>query len=275
VSHLPENTAVRTVNGGDPGPLILPSEVSMNPLIGITPSTSPDDASRGYTDRYLLSRSYVDSVRRAGGIPVILPTDSDDAIATLERLDGLLLSGGSDVDPARYGEATVHPATYGIDHDRDAFEIAAFRAATERDLPTLCICRGIQVMAVAMGGTLIQDIPSELPGSQEHQQNNLDKKRGDVTHSVRIDPGNPLFDSIGQETIAVNTYHHQAVSDPGSVLKVIATSEDGVVEGLWHPGMTYGIGVQWHPEGLSAHMPEHAAIFEGFVESIRSNVRVS
>ncbi len=247
----------------------------MNPLIGITPSTSPDDSGRGLTDRYLLSRSYVDSVRSAGGIPVILPTDSDDALAMLERLDGLLLSGGSDVDPTRYGDTRVHETTYGIDPDRDAFELSAYRTAVDLDLPTLCICRGIQVMAVAMGGTLYQDIPSELPDSLEHQQYNQQKKRGDVSHEVRINEGNPLFDAVRQQTIEVNTFHHQAVKDPGIDLTVIAAADDGVIEGLWHPGMTYGVGVQWHPEGLSGHRPEHAAIFQGFVDAIRATVLIT
>ena len=247
----------------------------MNPLIGITPSVLPDDTGRGLKDRYALSRAYVDSVRAAGGVPVILPTDSADAIAMLDRLDGLLLSGGSDMDPALYGEEEVHEKTYGIDADRDAFEIAAFQVAADRDLPTLCICRGHQVMAVAMGGTLIQDIPSALPGALEHQQSNLDRKRGDVSHEVSLEPGNPLFEAIRQTTVAVNTFHHQAVKDAGSQLKVIALADDGIIEGLWHPGMTYGIGVQWHPEALSDHLVDQAAIFESFVDACRASMAVS
>jgi putative glutamine amidotransferase len=237
----------------------------MKPLIGITPSPSLDEMGHGTFYRYCLSRTYVDSVRAAGGTPVILPTDRADLRDTLARLDGLLLSGGGDIDPAVYGDADVHEQTYGIDDERDDFETAAFRQAVADDIPTLCICRGIQVMAVAQGGTIFQDIPSQLPDAIEHRQHNLGKMRDDVGHDVTIEPGNPLRTVVGDATLAVNSFHHQSVRHPGEDLVVVATAPDGVIEGLWHPGMRFGLGVQWHPEMLAGHEPLHAALFSAFV----------
>jgi len=237
----------------------------MKPLIGISPSPSTDEMGHGTFYRYCLSRTYVDSVRAAGGVPVILPTDTQELGDILPRLNGLLLSGGGDLDPALFGDTEVHPKTYGIDEDRDGFEIEAFRYAAVHDLPTLCICRGIQVMAVAQGGTLYQDIDTQVIGAIEHRQHNVGKMRDDVGHDVTISAGNPLAEIVGAPTAAVNSFHHQAVKAPGIDLVVIATASDGVIEALWHPGMRFGIGVQWHPEMLSHLHREHAAIFAAFV----------
>ena len=241
----------------------------MKPLIGITPSPSNDTMGHGTFYRYCLSRTYVDSVRSAGGMPVILPTDATDLDELLPRLDGLLLSGGGDLDPALFGDPDVHETTYGIDAERDAFELRAFGEAVDRDLATLCICRGIQAMAVAMGGTLHQDISTTFPHSIEHRQSKLGKMRDDVGHEVSLVEGNPLSDRVRAERFAVNSFHHQAVKDPGKSLVVIATADDGIIEGLWHPGMRFGIGVQWHPEMLANSRAQHAAIFDGFVEAAR------
>lgn len=237
----------------------------MKPLIGITPSPSVDTMSHGSFYRYCLSRTYVDSVRAAGGTPVILPTDSADLWDTLSRLDGLLISGGGDLDPATYRDPEVHEKTYGIDDERDSFEIQAFRHARDHDLPTLCICRGIQVMAVAQGGTLVQDIPSQLTSSIEHRQHDIGKMRNDVSHQVTIFDDNPLRDIVGESAFDVNSFHHQSVKDPGQDLQVIAVADDGVIEALWHPVMRFGFGVQWHPEMLANRFPQHAALFNAFV----------
>ncbi|MDQ3658033.1 MAG: gamma-glutamyl-gamma-aminobutyrate hydrolase family protein [Chloroflexota bacterium] len=237
----------------------------MKPLIGITPSPSTDTMGHGAFHRYCLARTYVDSVRAAGGIPVILPTDRTDLTETLSRLDGLLLSGGGDLDPATYGDADVHEKTYGIDDERDSFETLAFSHALDHDLPTLCICRGIQVMAVAQGGSLVQDIPSQVTNALEHRQHNIGKMRNDVSHTVTIAANNPLRDIVGESTFEVNSFHHQSVKDPGQDLEIIAEAEDGVIEALWHPAMCFGLGVQWHPEILASHHSRHAALFAAFV----------
>jgi putative glutamine amidotransferase len=217
--------------------------------------------------RYCLARTYVDSIRAAGGTPVILPTDRADLFDTLPRLDGLLLSGGGDLDPVTYGDVDVHERTYGIDDERDTFETLAFRHAVEEDMPTLCICRGIQVMAVAQGGTLVQDIPTMIDGAIEHRQHNAGKTRDEVSHAVSVADNTPLHDIVGRATFDVNSFHHQSVRKPGRDLQVIATAGDGVIEALWHPGMRFGLGVQWHPEMLASHFPQHAALFAAFVEA--------
>lgn len=237
----------------------------MKPLIGITPSPTSDKMEHGSFYRYALSRTYVDAIRAAGGVPVILPTDEQELDDILPRIQGLLISGGSDLDPELYGDEEVHETTYGIEPERDAFEIAAFRHAEANDLPTLCICRGIQVMAVAMGGTLIQDIDTAIPDSLEHSQQKDGLMRDAAAQTIVVAPGNPLAKALGSERITANSFHHQAVKEPGPILTVVATSEDGIIEGLWHPGMTFGIGVQWHPEMLADQFPEHASIFTQFV----------
>jgi len=237
----------------------------MKPLIGITPSPSTGTMGHGAFYRYCLSRTYVDSVRAAGGTPVILPTDRADLTETLFRLDGLLLSGGGDLDPATYGDAGVHEKTYGIDDERDTFETLAFRHALEHDLPTLCICRGIQVMAVAQGGSLVQDIPSQVTNAREHRQHNIGKMRDDVSHTVIVAENNPLREIVGESIFEVNSFHHQSVKDPGQYLEIAARADDGVIEALWHPAMRFGLGVQWHPEMLASFLPRHAALFAAFV----------
>lgn len=240
----------------------------MKPLIGITPSPSIDDAAHGTFYRYALARTYVDAVRAAGGIPIVIPESETELPNLLERLDGLLLSGGGDIDPALFGDPEVHPKTYGIDDERDAFEIGAWRYAAEHDVPTLCICRGIQVMSVAQGGSLIQHIPDSVSNALNHRQNELGKTRDDLSHDVAIADGDhPLRHIANQDRLAVNSFHHQAVLIPGGDLRIVATAEDGVTEGLWHPGMRFGLGVQWHPEMLAAAHPVHAALFEALVDA--------
>lgn len=238
----------------------------MMPLIGITPSISHDTMPHGTFYRYALSRAYTDAIHAAGGIPVVLPESETHIDVLLDRLDGLVLSGGGDIDPALFNDSTVHPRTYGISDERDAFEVAAFRAAVAKDLPTLCICRGIQIMSVAQGGTLHQHIPANVPGELGHRQHEHGKSRDDVGHHVHLTEGAHLLRSIlGKNDIEVNSFHHQAVAIPGDMLEVVATSSDAVIEALWHPGMRFGLGVQWHPELLASAHPDHAALFSALV----------
>lgn len=240
----------------------------MKPLIGITATPNVDEAPHGTFYRYALSRTYVDAVSAAGGIPVALPESETDLRSLFQRLDGLLLSGGGDIDPTLYGDSHVHSRTYGIDHERDAFEIAAWQYAATHDVPTLCICRGIQVMSVAQGGSLVQHIPDSWPGATTHRQHEIGKTRDDVGHEVTIAGGNNLLRRIvNRDRLEVNSFHHQAVRLPGDGLEVVATAEDGVIEALWHPGMRFGLGVQWHPEMLAARHPKHAALFEALVDA--------
>ena len=185
----------------------------MKPVIGITPSVQIDELAHGTFRRYVLSAPYVRAVEKAGGLPLTLPPQEDVA-SLLDIVDGVLLSGGPDVDPARYGDNTVHDQTYGVDAERDQFEIDLFAAAVRRDIPVLGICRGIQVINVALGGTLLQDVPSDHPGAREvgHRQHERGLESSEIGHEVSVCAADllPIFAS---KRPGVNSFHHQAIRD--------------------------------------------------------------
>jgi putative glutamine amidotransferase len=225
------------------------------PTIGIT--TGVDD--KGF---FTLRPEYVPAVEKAGGVPVLLaPARPDEVPALLERLDGLLMSGGSDIDPSLYGEA-AHPTSRWV-RERDDFEIALARAAVARDLPLLAICRGQQVLNVALGGTLVQDIPSQLPSAGPHYPKDVDRWR--AAHDVEIAPGTRLRELVGRDVLAVNSFHHQAVRDLGRGLRLAARGRDGVVEGIESPDHRFVVGVQWHPEAMWNREPDHQEVFRGLI----------
>ncbi|MFQ5785268.1 MAG: gamma-glutamyl-gamma-aminobutyrate hydrolase family protein [Alphaproteobacteria bacterium] len=219
------------------------------PVIGLTlDAESPGGYSK--LPWYALRENYFVAVRRAGGLPVALPHETADAGAYLDRIDGLVVTGGAfDVDPALFGATTRH-ATVATKDQRTAFELAATRLAVERDLPVLGICGGQQLLNVALGGTLIQHIPDEIEGALSHEQPN---PRTEPGHTVRIEPGTRLRDIVGVDELAVNSAHHQAVCDLAPGLVVDAVAPDGVIEGIEDPARRFLVGVQWHPEyGISA-----------------------
>jgi putative glutamine amidotransferase len=222
----------------------------MKPRIGITPCSRVDD--------------YLESVKRAGGEPVVLDAAADPAGA-LDRVDGLLLTGGLDVDPVLYGE-TPH-ATTAVDAARDLFEIPLSRDAIARDLPVFAICRGVQVLNVAAGGTLIQDIPSTVTTSLSHS---IDIPKDHPAHEVRVTPGTRLAASLGasmpQDTCAVNSRHHQAVGRVAPAFVVSASSADGVIEAIERPASAFCLGVQWHPENFW-RTGEFGGLFGAFVKA--------
>jgi putative glutamine amidotransferase len=239
------------------------------PLIGITPTPTTLTFDHGTFYRYCLSDTYVRSVWQAGGNPMILPWISDRPADLLDAVDGLVLSGGGDIDPSLF-EQERHAMTYGIDDARDAFEIALMREAVERDVPTLAICRGIQVMNVALGGTLHQHVP-ELSGDLEHRQNKAGFSQDVPSHRVALEnTPNPISDLLGKDELMVNSFHHQSISEVAASLMLAGRSEDGVIEAVYHPGMRFAIGVQWHPEMLAANHPDHARLFEALVEVART-----
>jgi putative glutamine amidotransferase len=205
---------------------------------------------------------YVESVKRAGGEPLVLDP-SDDPARVLDRVDAVLLTGGLDVDPALYGEAP-HPTTE-TDAGRDRFEIPLSRAAVARDVPLFAICRGVQVLNVAAGGTLIQDIPSAVATGLSHA---IDVPKDHIAHPVRVTPGTRLAASLGAstplDTCAVNSRHHQAVGRVAPSFVVSAVSEDGVVEAIERPSSAFCVGVQWHPENFW-RTGEFAGLFGDFV----------
>jgi len=198
--------------------------------------------------RTRLNVAYTASARAAGLRPYILPVlGTADAAAMLDGMDGLLLTGGEDVAPARYGERP-HPTVSDVHTGRDEFELALVRAARARALPTFAICRGVQVANVALGGTLVQDIPSQLPDALAHESG---QGRSDRTHSVRLLPHSRLASACGGTEIRVNSMHHQSVARVAPGLVATAHAPDGVIEGVeWSDDDWWMLGVQWHPEEL-------------------------
>ena len=213
---------------------------------------------------YALRRNYFSALVEAGALPVALPHHPELAADYLERLDGLLVTGGAfDVDPRLWGDEPVHPKAT-LKPGRTQFELAATREALRRDLPVLGICGGQQLLAVAFGGTLIQHIPDAVPGALPHEQPN---PRTEPGHEVAIAGGTLLARITGRARMAVNSAHHQAVLNPGAGAVVNALAPDGVVEGIEHPGFRFALGVQWHPE--YAVDPADPLIFRAFVEACR------
>lgn len=210
---------------------------------------------------------YADAVYAAGGDPVVIA--AGDPLP--EPYDGLLLAGGADVHPRYYGQTISAPVaeTLTVDDDRDALEVPLARAALDHDLPMLCICRGIQLLNVAAGGTLWQDLSLAKVDPAVHNQDGR-METWEIAHEASVDARSRLADVVGAGSIGVNTFHHQAVADPAPGFNVTARAPDGTIEGLESPSNRFVVGVQWHPERMVAHHPRHRALFERFVTSTRS-----
>jgi putative glutamine amidotransferase len=231
----------------------------VKPTIGIT--TSIDEKGR-----FTLRPEYARAIEKAGGLPLLLPpSDPMDVASFLDRVDGLLLSGGSDIDPAIFGE-TPHDTSEWV-RERDDFELALTSEALRWDMPVLAICRGQQVLNVAQGGTLVQDIPSQLPDAGPHYPK--DVPRWQTAHEVEVLPGTQLQGILGCAALAVNSFHHQAVRELGRDLRLSARGRDGVVEGIESTRHRFAIGVQWHPEAMWNREPDHQELFRAFVEACR------
>jgi putative glutamine amidotransferase len=214
------------------------------PIIGLTLDA---EAPGGYSKLpwYALRENYFAAVTRAGGLPVALPHEPEQAEAYLDRIDGLLVTGGAfDVDPALFGDTSRH-ATVKTKDKRTAFELAVTRGALVRDMALLGICGGQQLMHVALGGRLIQHIPDEVPAALAHEQPNPRDQPG---HSITITPGTLLHAIVGRDTLEVNSAHHQAARDTPAGVAINARAPDGVIEGIEALGKRFCLGVQWHPE---------------------------
>jgi putative glutamine amidotransferase len=216
------------------------------PLIGVTlDGEEPGGYSR--YPWYALRANYTEAIARAGGLPVALPHHPALAEAYLDRIDALVVTGGAfDVDPAMYGAAERH-ATVTLKQERTAAELALVRGALARDLPVLGICGGEQLLAVALGGTLLQHIPDSIAAALEHEQ---PTPRHLPSHSIAIMEGSKLHRIVGVTSMQVNSAHHQAVATPGPQAVVDATAPDGVIEGIESDQYRFCLGVQWHPEFL-------------------------
>jgi putative glutamine amidotransferase len=220
----------------------------MRPLIGICAALERARWGAWDLPAYLLARSYVDAVQRAGGAAMLLPVDPawiEDPDELLDRLDGLMLAGGADVGPDTYG-AEPDPATIGVVPERDAFELALTRRAFERDMPFLGICRGMQVMNVAAGGTLIQHLP-DSHGHEDHRRSLGSFENAD--HDVRLAEGSLAERAAGERVHGTKSHHHQGVDRIGAGLEVTGWSElDDLPEAIERPDARFALGVQWHPE---------------------------
>jgi putative glutamine amidotransferase len=238
------------------------------PLIGVSTSemraaarTHALDESEPPMRELALGLAYPRSLERTGAIPVVLPPmDLDHVEALLDRLGGLMISGGPDVHPSVYGEEP-HELLGPTEPDLDAFELELLRRADERGMPILGICRGEQLLNIARGGTLIQDVPEAVGDQIGHRQ----EQPGRIpTHAVVLESGTRLEGVMGRQQRDVNSFHHQAVCDLGRGLRAVAWAPDGVIEGIEAPDRDFVVGVQWHAESLSDR-EDQAGLFNAFV----------
>jgi len=233
------------------------------PVIGVTlDSEEPGGYSK--LPWYALRQNYCEAVVRAGGLPILLPHEPEQAEAYLERIDGLVVTGGAfDVDPALFGAATRH-ATVKLKTKRTAFEIEITKGALARNMPVLGICGGQQLLNVVLGGTLIQHIPDEVSEALSHEQPN---PRTEAGHRVNVAKGTLLHRICGVDELEVNSAHHQAVKSVGVGVVVDALAPDGVIEGIEDPRYRYCLGVQWHPEYSISQGDEK--IFDALIAATR------
>lgn len=240
----------------------------MKPLVAVTMGSSPGDAA-GRPPRATLNAAYLRAIGDAGGAPVLIAPgmDHETIEGLMSTVSGLVLTGGGDIDPARYGQP-AHPKAVGVSPERDEMEDVATLWALERDLPILAICRGLQFLNVALGGTLHQhlaDLPEVARGGINHAQTEAGFARYEATHNIEMKPGSCLAVLLGADRTKVNSMHHQAINQLGAGLVATAWSDDGCVEGAELPGRRFVAGVQWHPEEMATRDEPARRLFAGFV----------
>ena len=249
----------------------------VRPLIGVTTSEvrlaeSVEPTPQGEPPRreMALGLTYLRAIEAAGGLPVVMPPLHIEAVEPLlDRLAGICLSGGPDLDPAAYDERR-HPKLGPVEPELDFFELEVARRADARGIPILAICRGLQALNVARGGTLHQHLPDRPGTTLKHRQSAAGDR---VTHSVEISPGSLLHRVMRRRRARVNSFHHQAINRLGSGLRAVAWSTDGVIEGVEAPARPFVLGVQWHAETITAR-PENAALFSALVEASAASDRM-
>jgi putative glutamine amidotransferase len=234
------------------------------PLIGCTTYRKKIDQARPM-NVYGLMPSYTEAITKAGGIPLLIPLglDEEDLSTILGRIDGLLLPGGGDINPTLYDGAVDVPLG-GIDRERDRTELFMCQIAVDLGLPFLAICRGLQLINVALGGALIEDIASMKPGAIDHDLPDY-QPRNYLAHSVTVLPDSALFQHLKSESCKVNSIHHQAIRTVALGLKITALAPDGIIEAAELPNHPFGLGVQWHPENLVDDDPAMLSLFKGLV----------
>jgi len=235
------------------------------PLVGVTTSVTVGQT----PERAYVNAAYLRAVQQAGGVPVALPPhlDANARERLWPLLDALVLTGGGDIDPERFDERP-HAAVYDVAPARDALEFALTERALGTGLPLLAICRGIQVLNVTLGGSLVQDLPTEAPGPIAHSQA---APREEPTHDVKVLDGTRLGAVVQRAELAVNSFHHQAIRRLGRGLRAVAWAPDGVIEAVDMPSARgLVLGVQWHPEDLVGHDAAARRLFAALVEAARS-----
>lgn len=234
--------------------------------VAVTAGIRPD----GDTSRVRLTAAYVTALENAGLVPLIVPplSSAKAAASVLDSVSGLVLTGGEDVDPARYGEER-HEKVRSVNAARDATEAALIREARVRQIPVLAICRGIQILNVALGGTLVQDIPSQCQTNIDHDE---EGPRNSRSHEVAIEPGSLIARAVGVDRCAVNSFHHQSVKRVAEGMRVTARSPDGVIEGIESADRDWWVlGVQWHPEEMTdSAEPWDRGLFRAFARKLEA-----
>lgn len=232
------------------------------PRIGITSADRTEElvTSPWYEENYSVPAQYVDAVRRAGGIPVVLPPGEPDAAEWLGMLDGVVVTGGSDVAADRYGGDPTHPRQELPRHERDSTEFRLTEAILASDVPALFVCRGMQVLNVALGGTLLQHLA-------DHIQEDIHRapSAGWTYHDADLEPGSLIAKAAATERVSGATGHHQAVARLAEGLKAVGWAEDGTVEAVEMPDRQWIVGVQWHPEVSAATDPAQQGLFDALV----------
>ena len=229
----------------------------MAALVGIT--TYPPNS----TDRYELPHEYVAAVRRAGAIPVMVAPGENRIDDLLDRLDGVVLAGGGDLDPTRWG-GEPHPTIEFVDPARDDLELALAERALDEGIPTLAICRGLQVVNTVLGGTLHPHLPEVVDSEVPHRQ----EPKWSHTHVIDAEAGSLVAEVMGTERVEPACWHHQAIARPGAGLAITAWSPDGVIEAVELAGHPWMVAVQWHPEMTAAEDATQQRLFDGLVEAI-------
>ena len=230
----------------------------MTALVGIT-AYQPNGM-----NRYELPAEYVDAVRRAGAIPVMIPPAETDLDALLARLDGVVLAGGGDIDPARYGAAERHETIDFVDDARDELELALAQRVLDEGVPTLAVCRGLQVVNVVLGGTLHQHLPDAVESDVPHRQ----EPKWGHRHLVEAEGGSLVAETMGTQQVEPACWHHQAIATPGAGLSITAWGADGVIEAVELAGHPWLVAVQWHPEMTAGEDATQQALFDGLVQAI-------
>jgi putative glutamine amidotransferase len=240
---------------------------SSSPLIGLTTYSRPAQFGDDLIEINGLTDPYINAVRLAGGIPILIPHSAEEAElqSLVNRLDALILPGGEDVDPQEYGDLQI-PECGRIDRSRDQLELSIVRIAIENRLPLLAICRGHQVLNVALGGTLWQDLTAQVPDSQPHACQHYEKVNR-LAHKVELVSGSQLQTILGAIVIGTNSSHHQAIRLLAPGLVVTGRSPDGVVEAVEMPEHPFVVGLQWHPERMLQQHPRMLRPFEALVEA--------